>query len=50
MNEAVLIDLIQYYPHLFDKSSNNYKNNIAKENSWRAISLAMGQSGKQVGV
>ncbi|CAH0559237.1 unnamed protein product [Brassicogethes aeneus] len=38
----LLINLIQGYPHLYDKSSMNFKDLQMKENSWQQISEELG--------
>lgn len=35
--DSLLIDLVRGYPHLYDKSSPNFKDSIMKENSWNEI-------------
>lgn len=40
-DEAVLIEIIQNYGLLYDKSNKNYKDNLKKENTWQAIAQAM---------
>jgi len=44
-SERILIDIIQHYPYLYDKSSSDYKNNNKKLMAWDAISLAMSLPG-----
>jgi hypothetical protein len=39
--DSLLIDLVRGYPHLYDKSSSNYKDSIMKENSWNEIGQIM---------
>ncbi|GAB1868662.1 Aminopeptidase n [Camponotus japonicus] len=40
-NDGLLIDLIKGYPHLYDKSLKNYKDQLIKEKSWLEISEIM---------
>lgn len=41
VGDSLLIDLIRGYPHLYDKSSPNYKDSLMKENSWKEIAEIM---------
>lgn len=46
MNEDVLlIETIQLYPWLYDKSRSDYKDNNKKNNAWEAIADAMSLTG-----
>jgi len=45
-NDVLLIDLIKGYPHLYDKSLKDYKDQLMKEKSWLEISEIMQLSGK----
>lgn len=36
-----LIDLVKSYPHIYSKSSSNYKDLLMKENSWKEIAEVM---------
>lgn len=44
-NDHLLIDIIQQYPLLYDKSHNDYKNNNKKENAWQAIASTLDSTG-----
>ncbi|CAL1687609.1 unnamed protein product [Lasius platythorax] len=39
--DALLIDLVKSYPHIYSKSSSNYKDLLMKENSWKEIAEVM---------
>lgn len=39
--DSLLIDMVKSYPHLYDKSSPNFKDAIMKENSWVEIGKIM---------
>lgn len=45
-NDVLLIDLIKGYPHLYDKSLKNYKDQLMKEKSWLEVSEIMQLSDK----
>lgn len=44
--DALLIDLVRGYPHLYDKTSPNFKDSLMKENSWEEIAKIMARSRK----
>lgn len=44
MNYDLFISLVQSFPHLYDKSNKNFKNNIIRDNSWTEIGLALHMS------
>jgi len=41
VGDALLINLVQSYPHLYNKSSSNYKDSLMKENTWKEIAEIM---------
>lgn len=44
--EAMLIDIIQHFPFLYDKERKEFKDNNIKENAWDTIATAMATPGK----
>ncbi|KAK4875353.1 hypothetical protein RN001_011775 [Aquatica leii] len=47
VDQSTLIDLIEKFPHLWDKKHPKYKDSIAIENSWKTISPIMGRPIKE---
>lgn len=48
VEEATFVDIIQKFPHLWDKKDPLHRDKIATENAWRTISDIMKYSGKFV--
>jgi hypothetical protein len=46
MDDGKLVELVQAYPHLYNKRHELYKNNRAKENAWKVIAQDMHTSGR----
>lgn len=46
LEEGTLIDLVEKFPHLWDKRNLQFKDKITVENSWKTISQIMELTGK----